>query len=252
MRVTVLGSGTSHGVPTIGCSCPVCRSCNPRNRRFRTSIAVQGPSGTILVDTPPELRLAALAFDLARVDAVLYTHSHADHLFGLDDVRRYNDLSGQELPIYADERTLDDIRRAFRYVFHKTQVGGGKPRLTLNPVPPQFTLCGIDVRTFTVLHGKLPVQAYRFDDLAYVTDVNRIPEPAMDQLRGLDVLILDAVRYKPHSTHFGLFQALEVIAELRPKRAFLTHLSHQFDHDAVNAILPAGVLLAYDGLRIDL
>lgn len=236
----------------IGCACPVCRSGNPRNRRFRPSIAVSSPSGAILVDTTPELRLQALAFGLTQVDAVLYTHSHADHLFGLDDVRRYNDISGRELPIYADEQTLADIRRAFNYVFRKTQAGGGKPRLTLHPVESRFRLCDIDIRPLTVRHGKLSILAYRFDNFAYVTDVNYIPPTTMEQLRGLDTLLLDAVRFKPHSTHFGLFQALEVISELRPKRAYLTHLSHQFDHDAANAVLPAGVCLAYDGLTIDI
>ncbi len=236
----------------IGCSCPVCTSGNPRNRRFRTSITVHKDGRTLLVDTTPELRLQALACGLKHVDAVLYTHTHADHLFGLDDVRRFNDMSGQDLPIFGDEQTLADIRRVFSYVFKKTQVGGGKPRLTLHPVEPRFELHGIDVRALTVRHGKLSILAYRFDDFAYVTDTNAIPDETMAQLQGLDLLILDAVRYKPHSTHFGLQQALAIIARLRPKRAFLTHLSHHFDHDAANAALPAGVALAYDGLTIEL
>lgn len=252
MRVTILGSGTSHGVPMIGCPCPVCTSGNPRNRRFRTSVSVRKGDYTLLVDTTPELRLQALACGLTRVNAVLYTHTHADHLFGLDDVRRFNDLSGQELPIFGDKQTLADIRRVFSYVFKKTQIGGGKPRLSLHPIEPRFDLYGIDIRALPVKHGKLTIQAYRFDDFAYVTDTNGIPDETMAQLQGLDLLILDAVRFKPHSTHFGLYQALDVIRQLRPKRAYLTHLSHHFDHDATNAVLPTGVALAYDGLAIEL
>jgi phosphoribosyl 1,2-cyclic phosphate phosphodiesterase len=266
MKVTILGSGTSHGVPMIGCECAVCKSPNPKNRRFRPSITVENEGRTILVDTTPELRLQALAVGLNRVDAVLYTHTHADHLFGLDDLRRFNDLSGEEIPIYGDEGTLEDIRRAYRYIFVETQEGGGKPRISLNVVPERFELFGLEIQSFYVMHGRLPVLAYRFDyksqsythtptlphSFAYVTDTNHIPPDSMEKLRGLDLLILDAVRPKPHVTHFGLYEALEVIEELKPKQALLTHLSHLFDHDETNAELPGNVRLAYDGQVIDL
>jgi phosphoribosyl 1,2-cyclic phosphate phosphodiesterase len=262
MEILVLGSGTSHGVPMIGCTCDVCRSSNPRNRRFRPSILVRNEGRAILVDTTPELRLQALAFDVRQVDAVLYTHTHADHIFGLDDLRRFNDLSGQEIPVYGDAGTLDDIRRIYPYIFMETQAGGGKPRLSLHIVPAEFELFGLRIRSFYVLHGKLPVLSYRFDrpatseapvsSVAYVTDVSEIPAAAMAQLTDLDLLVLDAVRFDPHPTHFGLYQALEVISELKPRRALLTHLSHHFDHDAVNAQLPSHVELAYDGQSIPL
>ena len=252
MRVTVHGTGTSHAVPMIGCTCPVCTSPNPKNRRFRPSITVQNEGKTILVDTTPELRLQALAVGLDRVDTVLFTHTHADHLFGLDDLRRFNDLSGVEIPIYGDEATLEDIRRAFRYIFVQTQEGGGKPRISLNVVPRQMEMFGLDIQSFYVMHGELPVLAYRFDNFAYVTDTNYIPPDSMEKLRGLDLLILDAVRPKPHVTHFGLYQALEVIEELKPKQALLTHLSHLFDHDETNAELPEHVKLAYDGQVVEL
>jgi phosphoribosyl 1,2-cyclic phosphate phosphodiesterase len=262
MDILVLGSGTSHGVPMIGCDCAVCRSDNPKNHRFRPSILVRNDSHSILVDTTPELRLQALANDVRQVDAVLFTHTHADHIFGLDDLRRFNDISGQELPVYGDEATLAAIRRIFPYIFMETQAGGGKPRLTLHPVPTDFWLFGLHIRDFYVLHGTLPVLAYRFDrpataklparSAAYVTDVSHIPPDSMAQLYDLDLLILDAVRFDPHPTHFGLYQALDVIAELRPGRALLTHLSHRFDHDAVNAQLPAHVELAYDGQCVTL
>lgn len=252
MRVIVLGSGTSHGVPMIGCDCAVCTSPNPKNRRFRPSIAVQNEGRTILVDTTPELRLQALACGLNRVDAVLFTHTHADHIFGLDDLRRFNDLSGEEIPIYGDEGTLADIRRIFLYVFTETQAGGGKPRLTLHRIPESFDLFGLHVESFYVMHGQLPVLAFRFNDFAYVTDVNFIPDAAKAKLYNLDLLILDAVRHQPHATHFGLYQALEVVAELQPRLALFTHLSHHFDHDRTNAELPSGVALAYDGQTIEL
>lgn len=247
MRVIVLGSGTSHGVPMIGCDCAVCRSPHPKNKRFRPSIAVQNAGKTLLVDTTPELRMQALAFGIDRVDAVLFTHTHADHVFGLDDLRRFNDLSGAEIPVYGDAATLEDIRRIFRYIFIETQVGGGKPRITLHLVPESFALFGIHIESFYVMHGSLPVLAFRFNDFAYVTDTNHIPPAAKAKLQNLDTLILDAVRYQPHATHFGLWEAVAVVEELKPKRALFTHLSHHFDHDTVNAELPAGMELAYDG-----
>ncbi len=246
----------------IGCECAVCRSNNPKNTRLRPSILVRQDENVILVDTTPELRIQALRHDLRRVDAVLFTHTHADHIFGLDDVRRFNDLSGSEIPVYGDAPTLADIRRIYNYIFMETQAGGGKPRLTLHEVAPDFDLLGLRVRSFHVLHGRLPVLAYRFDSpardgkparsMAYVTDVSHIPDDAMTQLHDLDLLLLDAVRFDPHPTHFGLYQALDVIAELKPRRALLTHLSHHFDHDAVNAQLPPDVALAYDGQTVDL
>ena len=165
MDILVLGSGTSHGVPMIGCDCSVCRSEDPNNRRFRPSILVRHHGKSILVDTTPELRLQALAFDVKQVDAVLFTHTHADHLMGLDDLRRFNDLSGREIPVYGDNATLEDIRRIFPYIFKETQTGGGKPRLTLYPVARDFELFGLRIRSFYVLHGSLPVLAYRFDEL---------------------------------------------------------------------------------------
>jgi len=301
LKITILGSGTSHGVPMIGCECAVCRSGKPENQRFRASIMVEtdldirshddsiitsiitskeplpappqelksgGATGegctekrTILVDTTPELRLQALTFGIKRVDAVLFTHTHADHVMGLDDMRRFNEMYDMEIPVYGDRDTLNDIRRIFPYIFRETlQQGGGKPRLRLVEVERGFHLFGLDIRSFYVMHGKLPVLAYRFDhsagvegsnsSCAYVTDVNHIPDEAMGQLAGLDLLILDAVRFEPHSTHFGLYEALDVIKLLQPRQALITHVSHHFDHDTVNASLPDNVRLAFDGQTI--
>lgn len=250
MRITVLGSGTSHGVPVIGCTCAVCRSDNPRNKRFRPSILVENEGRCILVDTTPDLRAQALTFDVRRIDAVLITHTHADHIFGLDELRCFNALQGAPIPVYGTPDVLDDIQRIFRYIFVPTQYGGGKPNLLLEPVPSRWTLFGMQMQAIPVLHGRLPVTAYRFDNFAYVTDVSSIPPESMERLRGLDVLILDTVHPPPHPTHFGLAEALQVVQELRPRRTYFTHLSHHYDHEATNARLPDGVELAYDGLRL--
>ena len=254
----MLGSGTSHGVPMIGCDCDVCLSDNPRNRRLRPSIVLQYGRYAILVDTGPELRIQALANGITNIDAVLITHTHADHIFGLDDLRRFNDLSGREIPLYGDRSTLDDIRRIYPYIFTATQMGGGKPRISLHQLECEFSLFGIRIQSMNVLHGRLPVVAYRFTcrsggrevSAAYVTDVSHIPDESMALLGGLDVLLLDAVRIEPHPTHFGLYQALEVIERLQPRQSYLTHLSHHFDHDVTNATLPPNVRLAYDTQRI--
>ena len=262
MEVLVLGSGTSHGVPMIGCGCEVCRSANPKNKRMRPSILVETAQGNLLVDTTPELRMQALAFDVRQVDAVCITHTHADHIMGLDDLRRFNDLADKEIPVYGEAEVLDDVRRIYPYIFRETQLGGGKPRVTLHglEIGSALPLLGLKVTPLRVLHGRLPITAYRFDEpeqgrqaahrFAYVTDVSEIPAETMAQLRDLDVLILDAVRLDPHPTHFGLYQALDVIEILKPRRAFLTHLSHHFEHEAINAQLPDHVRLAYDGLRV--
>jgi phosphoribosyl 1,2-cyclic phosphate phosphodiesterase len=206
----------------------------------------------IVVDTAPEFRLQSIRNGLNRVDAVLITHTHADHIFGLDDIRRFNDLGGQEIPLYADAGALEDIRRIFQYIFMPTPVAGGKPRIRLIETPEQFALCGLNVSALRVYHGEMPISAYRFNDMAYVTDVNYIPPETMTKLEGLELLILDAVRFKPHSTHFCLEQALEVIEHLRPQRALLTHICHDMDHDYVNSITPPNVEMAYDGLTINL
>lgn len=255
MKVTILGSGTSHGVPMIGCACEVCTSPDPRNHRFRPSIAVENEGRAILVDTTPELRMQALAFGLNRVDSVLITHTHADHIFGLDDLRRYNDLSGEVIPVYGAESALADIRRIFPYIFNPPQQGGGTPKLDLRPVPQSFDLFGIHIESFTVYHGALPVLAYRFsdkrNDVAYVTDTNNIPPESMAKLQNLDLLILDAVRYKPHSTHYGLWEAVEVAEKLRAKQVLFTHLSHHFEHARTNAELPPHMRLAFDGQTLE-
>ena len=246
----------------IGCRCEVCLSENPKNHRFRPSILVRKDDFHILVDTTPELRLQALTFDIRRVDVVLMTHTHADHIFGMDDLRRFNDLRNADIPVYGTENVLADIRRIYEYIFKQTQMGGGKPRLTLHPLESEHWLGGIRVEPLSVLHGRLPITSYRFEHFpsqdfpsqkssaAYVTDVSKIPEATWNRLFDLDLLILDAVRFDPHPTHLGLYQALDIIAELQPKQALITHISHHFEHESVNNLLPPNVRLAYDGQKI--
>jgi phosphoribosyl 1,2-cyclic phosphate phosphodiesterase len=188
-----------------------------------------------------------------RIEAVLMTHTHADHLFGMDDIRQFNFRHKMTMPIYGTVETLAHLRRVFDYCFMDTQAGGGKPQLELREIRPfaPLSLLGIDILPLTVLHGDLPVVAYKFGaSFAYVTDVSRIPDETRPHLRGLDTLVLGTVRYDPHPTHFGLYQALDEVADLAPRRAYFTHLSHHFDHDRVNAELPPGVALAHDGLRL--
>lgn len=253
LRVIVLGSGTSHGVPSVGCGCPVCCSPDPRDHRTRCGIVVRVGSATLLVDAPPELRLQVVRSHIQRVDAVLITHSHADHIFGLDDVRRYNDVLGSDLPIYARPDVLEDLRRVFRYVFVETQAGGGKPKLALTPIQGDcFVAAGVPVEAIPILHGELPITAFRIGRFAYVTDVNYIPEASMARLDGLDLLIMGALRpAPPHPTHFTIGQALAVVEQLAPRRAFFTHLTHDAPHRQTEATLPPGVRLAYDGLVLD-
>lgn len=254
LSVTFLGTGTSTGVPMIGCECVVCTSPNPRDKRTRPSILVGIGNENVLIDTTPEMRLQMLRAGVGRIEAVLMTHTHADHLFGMDDIRQFNFRHHMVMPIYGTAATLAHLRRVFDYCFIPTQAGGGKPQLELIEIRPYepFELKGVTITPLIVLHGALPVIAYKWGDrFAYVTDVSTIPPPTRPHLRNLDTLVLGTVRFEPHPTHLGLYQALDEVADLAPRQAYFTHLSHHFGHDAVSALLPAGVALAHDGLRVD-
>jgi phosphoribosyl 1,2-cyclic phosphate phosphodiesterase len=250
-RVTMLGSGTSTGVPVIGCTCAVCRSDNPRNKRWRVGLKLELGSRIVLVDTPTDLRAQGLRFGLPRVDAVLFTHAHADHVFGLDDVRIFNFRQRTAIPCYGSEATLARIRQMFAYVFEAGQEGGGKPQLELIPVEAPFDLLGRTVVPVPVWHGALAVYGYRIGSFAYVTDTNLIPEESFRLLAGVEVLILDALRYRPHPTHFSFEEALAAAARVGARRTIFTHLTHEVDHDSLAVPLPPGVELGYDGLAFD-
>lgn len=252
-RVTFLGTGTSHGVPMIGCRCAVCRSTDPHDRRSRPSIHIavaDGPS--LLVDTATDLRAQALANDITRVDAVLFTHAHADHVMGLDEVRRFNVLSGRRIPMYADARTGAELRRIFAYAFDPPAFqGGGIPEVSLHPIDGPLAVQGLEVVPVPVMHGPTPVLGFRVGRFAYLTDCNAIPEPSFALLEGLDVLVLDALRHKPHPTHFSLAEAVAVATRIGARQTFFTHICHDLPHAATNAALPAGMALAFDGQTID-
>jgi phosphoribosyl 1,2-cyclic phosphate phosphodiesterase len=238
-------------VPVVGCQCAVCLSDDPRDERTRPSIVIEVGERRVLVDTAPELRLQLLRERIATIDAVVYTHEHADHIYGLDDVRMFTLRLKRAMPVYGPERTLSAIRRSFGYIFDEgPMVGGGRPQLDLIPIEGRFLAAGISFETVPVWHGPTPVNGYRIGGFAYVTDVNRIDPPALEQLRGLDVLILDALRERPHPTHYSVGEAIAVIRELRPRQAYLTHVCHDMGHAAMDGKLPHGVALAWDGLTI--
>jgi phosphoribosyl 1,2-cyclic phosphate phosphodiesterase len=252
MRVTFLGTGTSHGVPMIGCECETCRSPDPRDTRLRPSILIETPDTHVLVDAGPDLRAQALTHRLTRVDAILFTHGHADHILGMDDVRRFNALNHGAMPCYGDAQTLDDIRHVFGYVFHPaTPKGGGLPQLELFQILGPFSLGRQEVQPVPLLHGCRPILGFRLDGFAYLTDCSRIPDESWDLLGNLDVLVLDALRVRPHPTHFSLSEALAVAARVGAARTYFTHMCHDLAHEATCAQLPAGVTLAYDGLVLE-
>ncbi|MDB5351125.1 MAG: metal-dependent hydrolase, beta-lactamase superfamily [Planctomycetota bacterium] len=250
-----LGSGTSTGVPVIGCHCAVCRSQDPRNNRTRPSVLLRLPGGNLLVDTTPEMRIQLLRERVEKVHAICFTHHHADHLFGLDDARIFPKAIGGPVPVYCEEETETTIRTVFHYAFsdHASRIPhGGVPQLQFERIRPgePFEVLGQRVLPLRLEHGRFHVLGFRFGDLAYCTDVVKIPEESWSALQGLDTLILDALRHTPHPTHFSLGQALDVVERLKPRRAFLTHLSHDLDHAATESSLPPGVALAYDGLEL--
>ncbi|MGQ9648580.1 MAG: MBL fold metallo-hydrolase [Phycisphaerae bacterium] len=252
-RIVILGSGTSHGVPMIGCTCPVCTSSDPRDKRTRTSVVVETAGRSFLIDTSPELRSQCLACNVTRVDAVLYTHSHADHVVGLDDLRRFNALQKTPIPCYGDARTLHDLRRMFPYAFwDMPDYPSAKPHLETIVINEPFDLFGVRVVPIPLYHGKLTILGYRIGPFAYCTDCNQIPEESMTLLQGLEVLVLDGLRRRPHPTHFNLEQAVDVARQVGAQQTFFTHIAHELGHEATNAGLPAGMALAYDGQVIEL
>lgn len=255
-RLIFLGTGTSHGVPMIGCNCAVCTSSDPHNRRTRPSVVIQSNGRTILIDAAPELRIQLLRERIAFADALLFTHYHADHLFGLDDVRTFPRHLQHPLPIYCEPVVERVIRRAFAYAFDRRSrhiPAGGVPQLEFRSIQAgrSFQAAGVNCLPIRLLHGPFRVLGFRVGGLAYCTDVNRIPRRSLPRLRGLDVLVLDALRVRPHPTHFSVAESLEVVEQLKPSRAYFTHIAHELDHGATNAQLPSHVRLAFDGLSIE-
>jgi phosphoribosyl 1,2-cyclic phosphate phosphodiesterase len=252
-RVTFLGCGTSSGVPMIGCDCAVCRSTDPRDARLRPSILVEVPDGpTILVDTTPDFRQQALRHGLRHLDAVLFTHAHADHILGLDDLRRFNVMQSGAITCWADAATWVSLRQTFAYAFDgQARLGGGVPQIEPRTIDGPFVAGGLRVVPIPLLHGRMPMLGFRFGSVAYLTDCNALPDEAWPLLAGLDTLVLDALRDRPHSTHFSVDEAVAVAARIGARRTVFTHMTHDLGYRDTCARLPAGVTLAYDGLVLD-
>jgi phosphoribosyl 1,2-cyclic phosphate phosphodiesterase len=251
LHITVLGSGTSAGVPTVGCGCEVCASTDPRDNRLRPSILIQYAGRGVLIDASPDFRTQALRAHIQRVDAILLTHAHADHILGLDDVRPYNYKQRSPIPLYGSSDTLEVIQRVFKYAFDDGPRESTVPRLDLHTVDSEpFDVFGLEFRPVPIMHGSSRVLGFKFGNAAYLTDHSDIPEASKAMLRGLDVLFLDALRHRPHPTHSTVARALEWVDELKPRRAFFTHICHDLPHAETEAAFPAHVKLAYDGLEI--
>lgn len=255
MQVTFLGTGTSQGVPMIGCACEVCQSPDPADTRLRASIVVTQDDGTqVLVDTTPDLRTQALASGLTRVDAVVYTHSHADHIFGLDELRRFIALrGGGTMTVHGDAHTIDELRRIFQYAFSAPpELGGGVPRLVPQVVAEPFAIGATDWQPVPILHGRRPIHGYRVGRFAYLTDCSHVPEASWALLEDLDLLVIGALRERSHPTHFSLSEAVDAARRIGARRTLFTHMCHDLGHAATNARLPEGMALAYDGLSVTL
>ena len=253
IKITVLGSGTSVGVPTIGCHCKVCTSTDPRDSRLRPSIMVQYSGRNIVVDTTPDFRQQVLRARIDRLDAVLYTHSHADHILGLDDLRPFNFMQREPVPIYLTEETLAVIQRCFSYVFQAGPTESSRPKIDVRTfVSEPINLFGVVFQPVRLNHGRGTTHGFRFGRCAYLTDHSDIPAESLAFLNDLDVLFLDALRHKPHPTHTTLERAVEWVEQLKPRRAFLTHMSHDLGHARTEELLPPHIRLAYDGLEIEM
>jgi len=253
MRVTLLGTGTSQGVPVIGCMCEVCRSVDFRDKRLRTSVHVQVGEVSIVIDTGPDFRQQMLREQIHTLDAVVFTHEHKDHTAGLDDVRAYNFRQNRDMPVYGRPQVLDILRRDFAYAFSEFKYPG-IPQIQLYEIDHQpFVIQGVPIVPIEVLHYKLPVLGFRIGDFSYITDANYIPETEMDKIRGSRVIVFDALQQEPHLSHFTLSEAVDILTRLQPEQAYLTHISHRMGlHSDINRMLPSFIRLGYDGLRIEL
>ena len=251
IELNILGSGTSTGIPMLGCDCETCTSDDPQDRRFRSSLLLRWRDTVVVIDTTPEFRLQMLRARCQTLDAVLLTHCHADHVAGLDDVRPFSFGNSRPIPIYGNAETLNSIKKRFDYVWNAPQIGGGLPKIELRPVTEPFVIDQVEIVPVPVQHGIISIYGYRVGNMAYISDVSGIPESSMALLQGVEILIVDAVRYRPHATHFHLEAAIEASRAIGAKQTYFTHLNHDFLHRRLAAELPAGMAPAYDGLLLE-
>lgn len=254
-EMVIMGTGTSIGVPVVGCRCSVCLSDNPRNRRMRSGVLIRAPHGEMIIDAGPELRLQLVRERATLIRAAIFTHSHADHIMGIDDLRIFGFQLNDSVPLYCEEVVEEQIRQTFSYAFSDPSTHAHKyaaPRLRFERITEgqDFSLLGLDIRTIRLKHGELPILGFRIGNVAFCTDVSTIPADSREQLKNLDVLVLNTLRHKPHPTHLHLDAALNLIRQLQPRQAYLTHMSHELDYDELLKELPPNVAPAYDGLRI--
>ncbi len=255
MELLFLGTGTSHGIPVIACNCKVCTDAKreeSKNNRTRCSVLIRHNNKNILIDTSQDFRKQMLDNNIKRIDSILFTHDHADHVFGLPDLRTYNQIQKEVIDCYCSEATAGALKATFSYIFNPVQVGGGIPKIKLNEIDDKFNLFGLDITPIKVKHGIPDVFGYRIKDLAYIPDVSYIPEASMNLLKNLDVLVLDALKYDKHPTHLCLSESVEICKKLNPKKCYFTHITHEIDYNNLKIDLPEKTELAYDGLKIKL
>jgi phosphoribosyl 1,2-cyclic phosphate phosphodiesterase len=251
MRIVLLGSGTSAGVPTLGCRCAVCRSDNPRNKRMRTSAYIETGGRRFLIDCGTDFRSQAIANGVEDVDFVLLTHTHADHVGGLDDLRAFNMVHRHPISVFGTRETLDEVRSRFAYCFRPAPPGGGIPEFDMHEISGEFDAQGITVRPVPVFHGKMPILGFRIGNFAYLTDVSEVPEPSFELIDGVDVLVTSALRHRPHPTHMSLGEAVKVAERVGARQTWFIHMCHDLEHEATNATLPPGIRLGFDGLTFE-
>jgi len=257
LDITFLGTGTSHGIPVIGCNCRVCQSPDPRDKRLRTAILVRTPETIFCVDTPPDFRTQCLREGIMQLDAVVYTHSHSDHVLGFDDLRRFCELEDKRIPIYGSPRTLGDLARVFQYAFDNSQSFRNYVRPQANVMSGPFDLGRTTIVPVELPHGRAVTNGLIFQRggrklLAYMTDCQTVPPEAVEAANGVDVLVIDALRHAAHSTHLSITQAMEAVEMIQPKKTYFIHMCHDLGHEETEAALPENIRLSYDGLRISI
>jgi phosphoribosyl 1,2-cyclic phosphate phosphodiesterase len=252
MKITFLGTGTSQGIPVIGCDHPVCLSKNPKDKRLRSSVLIQDENFQIVIDCGPDFRMQMLQSGINQLDGIVFTHEHSDHTAGLDDIRQFSHRHGA-LSLYAESRVLNDLHKRFEYIFNNDIIYEGKPQARSIQIEAQktFEIKNKTIIPIAIMHGDLPILGFRIDDFAYLTDISYISPSEMEKLKGLSLLVVDALRLEPHYTHYNLAQALDLVEELSPLQTYLTHISHRLGlHDEVEKLLPERIYLSYDGLEV--